>query len=454
MLDQSFSPKNLLRLMKKWESRRFRIRGGISAVKLAVDNVVDELNHGSFDFNEIHCRQMKKSKLYSSNNIGTVLVQRKINENFRRIYKVKQSNRKHIVAQIYSLISESIPKHIIKLDISSFYENIPRETVVEKIVSKGPISLSTKTLLSKLYSLPTISSTRGLPRGIGLSASLSEYYMRDFDKEITKIKGVYYYARYVDDIVVFCFKNPEMIHRSIINLLESHHLRINEKKSTIISVQDCLCSVECGCGAKCQCHQKCSCADKMSEYISSTSFDPLNKTGSRFDYKLLDYLGYRFSVPPVNIGSKYRSKVFVTISPRKVAKIKSRLIATLNAFAPDNDYRLLRDRLRFITSNFRVGLSGGKAISAGIYYNFPSLTQSSREKGRMPILRELDEFLKFLLIRSEYAPLVRAHLTRNQRRKLLGLSFEHGYQDKILYNFTREKMRHIKEAWRNEQNSL
>ncbi len=42
----------------------------------------------------------------------------------------------------------------------------------------------------------------GLPRGVPLSATLSEYSMKRFDRFVSTLPEVYYYARYVDDIVI------------------------------------------------------------------------------------------------------------------------------------------------------------------------------------------------------------------------------------------------------------
>ena len=45
-------------------------------------------------------------------------------------------------------------------------------------------------------------SGSGVPRGFGVSAYLSELYMREIDNEIKALPDVIYYARYVDDIVI------------------------------------------------------------------------------------------------------------------------------------------------------------------------------------------------------------------------------------------------------------
>lgn len=41
-----------------------------------------------------------------------------------------------------------------------------------------------------------------MPRGVGISAYLSELYMSDFDRDLKSIAYVTFYARYVDDIFI------------------------------------------------------------------------------------------------------------------------------------------------------------------------------------------------------------------------------------------------------------
>ena len=59
-----------------------------------------------------------------------------------------------------------------------------------------------ESLADKMGSLPPQHSADGLPRGIDISATLSELFMADLDSEIKKIDGIFFYARYVDDIIV------------------------------------------------------------------------------------------------------------------------------------------------------------------------------------------------------------------------------------------------------------
>lgn len=445
--------------MRRWESRRFKIRGGRKAVLREVEVVVDALNAGTFTFPGMHTRKTAKSVIFSTNNVGSTLVLRKINDNLRRLYKVKQANRSTIISQIISLLSEPIPKYILKLDVSRFYESIPLDTALKKVLSDGLISIQSKKIMRTFQSIPSITniSETSLPRGIGLSSTLSELFMRDFDKEITNTDGVYYYTRYVDDMILFCYKPPSNVMRQIEFLAQKHCLRLNPDKCKIIEVPACICKDKCKCGINnvCKCKTKCKCKAGISEYANEKKYYPPFITAGRYEYLNFDYLGYRFYFPPVGIGDR-RSRVVVTLSDKKVSKIKNRIANSIRLFEKDNDFPGLRDRLRFLTSNyFLVGKEHGR-LYAGIYYNYPDLTPTSPECPTKDALDKLDSFVRraFTDPNERLGKIARAKLTRSQKRYIMSFSFKRGWEKKTIYKFSRSSLTNIKKAWLNEKNQL
>ena len=58
-------------------------------------------------------------------------------------------------------------------------------------------------LLKKVFENPILAGKSGVPRGMNISATMSELYMRKFDRWIRSFDSVYFYARFVDDIIVF-----------------------------------------------------------------------------------------------------------------------------------------------------------------------------------------------------------------------------------------------------------
>ena len=66
------------------------------------------------------------------------------------------------------------------------------------------MSNETKQLLEKIFN--KVQQPNGLPRGLNISATLAELYMKDFDHNIVTTDGVFYYSRFVDDIIIFSYK--------------------------------------------------------------------------------------------------------------------------------------------------------------------------------------------------------------------------------------------------------
>ncbi|MFM4982075.1 RNA-directed DNA polymerase [Aeromonas caviae] len=127
-----------------------------------------------------------------------------------------------------------MPKIIIRTDISSFYESISHDLLKLTLERHGHLSLSTKRIINetlKFYTIET-GSSRGLPRGIGISAYLSEVFMIDIDDEILKLPHIIYYKRYVDDIIAI-FSPPIKIDETLLmqdieRIINNHKLTLKE----------------------------------------------------------------------------------------------------------------------------------------------------------------------------------------------------------------------------------
>ena len=103
-----------------------------------------------------------------------------------------------------SLLKEKPSKWVIRLDIRNFYETIEREKLMSRFVEDGRLNYQSIYLLKNLFSNSSIFKMKGLPRGLNISSVMSELYMKYFDLEIRRMDGVFYYARFVDDIIIFC----------------------------------------------------------------------------------------------------------------------------------------------------------------------------------------------------------------------------------------------------------
>ena len=105
-----------------------------------------------------------------------------------------------------NLLEDGFPKLIIRTDIKSFYESIPQKDILQKIKDDNLLSIKTQKFIGEIlngYNVATCQTEdfKGVPRGVGVSAYLSELYMRAVDNKIKELPDLIFYARYVDDII-------------------------------------------------------------------------------------------------------------------------------------------------------------------------------------------------------------------------------------------------------------
>lgn len=96
--------------------------------------------------------------------------------------------------------------YCLKLDIKKFYPSINHVTL-KILLSK---KIKDQDLLTMLYGI--IDSAPGLPIGNYLSQYLANYYLTYFDHWLKEVKGVKYYFRYADDIVILSNDKTHLHH--------------------------------------------------------------------------------------------------------------------------------------------------------------------------------------------------------------------------------------------------
>ncbi|MEP5235297.1 MAG: antiviral reverse transcriptase Drt3a, partial [Cyclobacteriaceae bacterium] len=178
--------------------------------------------------------------------LENVLMLKKLQYNVFKTYKVVQSSRHAILSQFINLISDTLPKYVVRVDLSSFYERIPQIQLRKKITEDHLLNVSSKKLITKildeynkLTSQIDINTAQGVPRGVGISSYLSELFMRDIDNKIKRMDDLVYYARYVDDmIIVFVPKTITVQKRELknyetktFNIIKESGMIVNDKKS-------------------------------------------------------------------------------------------------------------------------------------------------------------------------------------------------------------------------------
>lgn len=331
--------------------------------------------------------------------IHKLLVLRKLNFHIKKLYKVKQSDRKSIIKQVKVLLSEKSRKiYVTRLDIKDFYPSINRDKVLRKIVNNDYLlSYHSKILLNKLFTdNEQIKAIKGLPFGLNLSATLSELYMRDFDKKIASIDGIYYYARYVDDIIIFSYKDTD---------IESLILHENYLPQGLVFNQ---------------------------EKVYKKEID------IKSDFEI-DFLGYKFNVFN-NDKSINKRTISISIAENKVNKIKNRIIKSFLDYFKNKDFNLLLKRVAFLTGNHVIYHNEGRKLKGGLYYSYEYITNYS-------VLKELDVFLRKIIFSRNGSIGKKNSLSSVNKKNLLKYSFLFGFEKKLLNNFSNHEISKIKRCW-------
>ncbi len=99
-------------------------------------------------------------------------------------------------------ISECSQFRLYRLDVRSFYESFNQGYIFKKIDDVTGVDVRSKQLLKEFMYEFYVSGGKGVPRGLSISSFLSDYLMHEFDELIRNLPNVFYYARYVDDIIL------------------------------------------------------------------------------------------------------------------------------------------------------------------------------------------------------------------------------------------------------------
>ncbi|OAZ91562.1 antiviral reverse transcriptase Drt3a [Halomonas sp. G11] len=321
--------------------------------------------------------------------LESFFAEKKIQQNIKSTYNVKQANRDIVISQLKSVLDDAFPKQIIKTDISGFYESIDSDILKSKINSNPKLSLASRKIISQILNQyrSITGSSKGIPRGIGISAYLSELYMSEFDEKIKSMPGVVYYTRYVDDIIaVFTpsdFFTADDRQREIAELMLNIGLSLNKNKTKIIN------------------------------YNKGVSYS-------------IEYLGY--------IIRQHGGKLGICASERKVDKYKDRLNTAFDkyskSYGSDNDKKLLLARVRMLTGNTKLTNNKGGAF-VGIYH-------SNKWVDNLEFLDQLDHCLNIRALDLNCDTL---------KRKVMKFSFKRGFLNKEFRKFSTQDLKEITRVW-------
>jgi hypothetical protein len=404
MLDQSFSEKNLWRLLAKGDRKKYQLGDTRAQCRAKLSDIAHRISDDKFSFSHFLSAVQSHGRVFSPSCTDDDFAIKKLNDNIKRHYSISSADRNVIVPQVIALAREA-PFHLVKLDIQKFFDSVNREALLNELFADSSLSYTSRKLLKKLFEAPQLKNQLGLPRGLSISSTLAEFALRDFDSKCRRLPYCYHFARYVDDMLFFCHERPNNIQEDVGQLLP-WGLKLNMKKFSQVDINP---------------KGLCSIAPELTDRIG--------------------YLGYQFIFP-----TSAEKKLRISIHPSKINKLKTRIILALRNYISNTDYPLLLSRIRFLSSNFRVTGSKQKIgkLYSGVFYNHRHIDKESLEG-----LNEIDQFLRKAVFskKSTLGRKLYPLLTDSQRRILCSNSLQSGHEKRIYRHFTHKDLKLIKGAW-------
>lgn len=414
-----FTESGFAQVLRAGDSRRFNIN-----LKTNRDDIIKEAmgvaSEEDISSNGIFRTRIKNRNCISIKDYSKNLIFRAVSRYLARRFRIYPRNRDSIVREIVETLSDSTPMYIIRRDLSSFYESLPTAGVRDMLEFNTYIPTKIRNYIRHFFST-LCGEQKGVPRGVGISAVISEIVMQETDQRIREIEGIYKYFRYSDDILIFSYDDPCRLYGPLDEIIKPTGLKFNRTKSKEMYL---------------------NCAEK-----------------SKRKNVEIEYLGYKFSMLNGHGDDRPRA-VEVSISDGKISRIKTRIICSLKAYQGDRDFQLLLDRIRFLSSNYFAYRAGAhsvktsKFVKSGIHYNYHLCGRyqaGRRLPSRCSELKSLDAFYHALIKgpSSSFRHLFETRATENQLRRLEKISFFRGFEHKITVRFRPDRVHQIKAAWRN-----
>lgn len=376
----------------------------------SLKKISDEVNSSKFRFGFNVGNRNGKPTYEIGNSTAQSYAIKQLQYNIRKTFKVKQTDRYRILKQIKLLLSDGFPKIVIRTDIESFYESIPQDKLLEKVLGSTLLTNKSKRFIEdiinqyeKIKDKTEQQSGCGVPRGIGTSAYLSELYMTDIDRHIKSIGNVTFYARYVDDIFIVITPSSKSYNtdyvQTIKEILSESGLTMKSSKTGMINI-----------------------IDATKGQVS------------------VDYLGYSFVIN--------QSGLTINLTSSKIDKYKERIKKAFDHYNIESKYnerrerRRLFDRLRFLSGNTKL-LNSKEGIKVGVYYS-----NSLLEESNLRSLKTVDCYLMRMVctnLKPHCSDSFDVDKLKNQivRR----FNFCDGFKHKKFHNYTTKELIHIKEIW-------
>lgn len=414
MLDASFRSKSLMQVVRE-NSDPTDFSFPAADLDNRIERALSRANGDGTCF-ELELTKRKGREICVPRDFETAILLRRLNENIRRIVRVRQADRNYVVSRLSQLLGNGLPYVVAKYDIKKFYASIDRDELRKACHKRLGSSGTTRRMLDKYLTDLDAAGASGIPAGLALNGTLSEVFLLNMDKEISRSEGVHFYARYVDDIVIVAaphITGCDLTQRIMDNLPTGLMLNLSPNKKAFQLL-------------------------------------PKKETKGSTNRYALDYLGYQFTVSQILSEANHDKtlnarKLTIDISKSKIDKRKTRFILSIKQYLRDGNQDDLLDRFLLINSGYRFyDRNSGRWLSSGMCNSYPLIDHPS------PALRELSSFYHSVLSsRSSNlaARLALAPLTRRNRKRIQYLDLCTHVQKKKYVGFNEQKLVHLMKAW-------
>jgi len=413
----AFTKYSFARSLRAGDSRRF-------AVNLKEDRDEEIRSAVSCSRNPIELldyfeREARGKRYYSYKDYSLTLVLRALGANIKYRTKTKMPSRDSIVRGVIQAVSDATPFSVHRRDISSFYENVPLNSLHDQLLNSPLLSPTARHVLEEFFNTHCNGSVTGLPRGVSLSAILAEVVMQPLDRVLRSHPDIYRYFRFSDDMLILTYRHDVDVDSILTDVLPTS-FSLNPKK------------------------------------MDSLHFKNEKKASG---FQTFDYLGYDFAISnKVDRDPPAPRAIAVSIADKKIRRFKSRLILSFKFLKKNGDAAIFMDRVRFLASNYTVSRTGinyrgrKKSVNSGVYFNY-RLCRNADVSAGLPRyedkLAELDRFVQFMAFspNSEFSGVVASKLSYIRKADLRKISFAKGYAEPMMMRVRANRISRIKAVW-------
>ena len=326
-------------------------------VDCAAIMALDDITKGRYNFanynKEVFTQQGKKRVIYSYDLLSNEdILCHYLKKKMDRAFGIKYASRNRIINILFNIlpaIKDMNDFIVIRVDFKSFFDSVYSEHVYENYIKESMLRRGDKEFLDEYTK-----TFKYCYAGLCLSNGMTEIVCRDFDERI-KAKfstyGVFFYERYVDDILIITNKYfskdlfLKIFDETIKEVFGKSPVKLNTSadKFAFISKRDLVKESN----------------DKANKYVSKKNFN---------------FLGYRFEM---QLKKDKKLTFQYGIADKKIKRYKGLIERAFIDYNINHNEELLRQRIKIFSSRVviakTIGSSNYDWLTKGVVANYNEL---------------------------------------------------------------------------------